>query len=85
MDQEQAHELLIRIDEKMGMILKKLDAGEVRFSKIETIQQERPCKVNSNRIEKLEKATYGSIFGSVLLFLIFILQWAWKAALGGKP
>lgn len=85
MDQEQARDLLIRIDERVNSILEKMNEGESRFVKIEAVQKTRQCGVNDDRIKKLERATYGSIFGSVLLFMLFVLQWAWRTALGGKP
>ncbi|MCK5609020.1 hypothetical protein KAR91_44510 [Candidatus Pacearchaeota archaeon] len=36
MDAEDDHDLLIRIDENVGIIKERLDKGEKRFSKIES-------------------------------------------------
>lgn len=77
-------ELLIRIDERVEAIFEKLDSGDNRFRRIETVQASRKCEMNEDRLKKLERATYGSAFGSVLILILFFLQWAWKNAMGGK-
>lgn len=81
---EKDRELLIRIDERVRDIFEKLENGDVRFQKLETVQASRKCGVNEDRIRKLERATYGSVFGSALLMVLFFLQWAWRTAMGGK-
>ena len=84
MTQEEAHELLIRIDERTAMICKSLTEGDQRMKRIEDLQKIRPCTDHEDKLKKLERAMYGTMFGSGLLLILFGLQWAWKMAFGGK-
>lgn len=83
MTQEEAHELLIRIDERTAMICKSLTEGDQRMKRIEDVQKIRPCTVHEEKLKKIEKSLYGVMFSSVLLFIIFMMQWAWKTIFGG--
>ena len=85
MTQADDRELLIRIDERVSMILSRMESGDKKFDEIQALQKTRPCEVNTDRIKKLEHATYGSIFSSIIVFCLFIAQWVWGVTWIQKP
>lgn len=85
MTQTDDRDLLIRIDERVSMILSRMESGDKKFDEIQALQKTRPCEVNTDRIKKLERATYGSIFSSVIVFFLFVAQWVWDAIWSNRP
>ena len=71
MDDQQAHDLLIRIDTKLvGM--------ESRLERIEVAQGDRLCFTHAEKIKTLEKI----VWGSVLLSLGSVVKSFWSS-IGG--
>lgn len=83
MTEHEVHELLVRVDERTAVIFKSLKDVDRRMKSIEDTQKIRPCAVQADKIKKLEKATYGTMFGSAIFIFLFIFQWIWRKMLGG--
>ena len=82
-------DLLIRIDERqkqnaliLDQIYSRLKENGEHIERIEAIQSRRPCEVNAEKINKLEKVVYGSNVMMVFGAIAFFGQWIWRKFAG---